>query len=265
MGPEGYLGVNFRGDRQLQLFWKYNSRMRAPLLLGLLSVSILAAGQTTADLGSEPHYQLLLENESVRVFRMTLHPDESAFVRFRHSFMTVALQDGEIVIWDEGKSPIQHFQVHKGEAGFRCVSPICVTPDQQGKGISGGFRNDRQKDYRNITVEFLDPNIGWNATPGAGLTGDPGATFLGGAILADVQVQPGDSVPAPEKRGAEIVIPLSDIDLKGSGGVRIRKSTGEVAWIPADATSALVNHGTAPAWFVVVEFRPDTPFAPLAP
>lgn len=236
--------------------------MRAPLLASLLLAVSTAAGQTPADLASEPHYRLLLENSSVRVFAMTLHPEDSAYVRFRRSFMTVALQDGEIIVWDEGKSPIQHFQVHKGEASFHCLSAICATPEQLAKGLSGGYRNDRQKDYRNITVEFLDPNLGWSATQGAGLTGSPGATFLGGAILVDVQLQPGESMPAPEARGAEIIIALSDIDLKGSEGVRIRKSSGEVAWVPADATSALLNHGREPAWFVVVEFHPDTPLAP---
>jgi hypothetical protein len=239
--------------------------MRAPLPPSLLLTSILVAAQTPSDLDSEPHYHLLLENSSVRVFRMTVHPDESAYVRFRHSFITVALQDGEIIVWDEGKSPIQHFQVRTGEARFQCLSAFCVVPEQLAKGLSGGYRNDRQKDYRNITVEFLDPNIGWDATQGAGLTGDRGSTFLGGAIMADVQLQPGESLPAPEKRGAELIIPLSDLDLKGTDGVRIRNSMGEVAWIPADATSVLVNHGRTPAWFVVVEFHPDTPFAPLAP
>jgi len=237
--------------------------MRALPLISLLLVVCTVAGQTAADLDSEPHYHLLLENSSLRAFAMTLHPDESALVRFRHSFMTVALQDGEIIVWDEGKSPIQHFQVHKGETSFRCVSSICVTPEQLAKGLSGGYRNDRQKDYGNITVEFLDPNIGWDATQGAGLTGDPGSTFLGGAILDDAQLKPGESLPAPEKPGAELVVALSDIDLKGSEGVRIRKSIGEVAWIPPEGASALVNHGRATAWFVVVEFHPDTPFAPL--
>lgn len=114
-----------------------------------------------------------------------------------------------------------------------------------------------------FTVEFLDPNIGWDATQGAGLTGDPGSTFLGGAILADVRLQPGASLPVPEKQGAELIIPLSDIDLEGSEGLRIRKSIGEVAWIPVEAASAFVNQGREPAWFVVVEFRADTPFGPV--
>lgn len=238
--------------------------MRVPLLLSLLLLPCFAGGQSPADLDAEPHYHLLLENPSIRVFRMTLHPDESALVHLQRSFLTVALQDGEIILWDEGKSPIQHFQVHMGETSFRCWSRVCLTPEQLAKGLSGGYRNDRHKDYGNITVEFLDPAIGWNM-PEGGLLGPPGSMFLGGAIVADVLLQPGDSFPAPDKTGAELVIMLSDLTLKGADRRRIQGSAGEVAWIRADQVSSLTNAGRDPARFVIVQFRPDTPFAPVAP
>jgi hypothetical protein len=236
--------------------------MRAPLLLGLLLAPCLAAGQGAADPDSEPHYHLLLENSAVRVFQMTLHPDESALVLLQRSFLTVALQDGEIIMWDEGKSPIQHFQMHMGETSFRCWSTVCLNPEQLAKGLSGGYRNDRQKDYRNITVEFLDPAIGWNM-PEGGLLGPPGSMFIGGAIVADVLLQAGDSFPAPDKAGAELVIPLSDVELKGAHRLRIHASSGDVAWIQADQVSSLANAGRDPARFIVVQFHPDTPFVPV--
>lgn len=49
---------------------------------------------------------------------LTLPTAESALLHFRHSFLTVTLQDGEVIIWDEGKSLVQHSQVHKGERIF---------------------------------------------------------------------------------------------------------------------------------------------------
>jgi hypothetical protein len=232
--------------------------MRELLLPALLLASLFTFGQKAVDLGAEPHYRLLLENSSVRVYGMTLHPGESAFVHLQRSFMTVALQDGEIIMWDEGKSPIQHFQVHVGETSFRCWSTVCLSPEQLAKGLSGGYRNDRQKDYRNITVEFLDPTIGWNM-PEGGLLG--GSMFIGGAIVADVQLKPGESIPAPDKAGAELVIPLSDIKLKGAHGLSVRGSSGDVAWVAADKMSGLANAGQDPARFVIVEFRPDHPLA----
>jgi len=229
--------------------------MKAAVLTTLLLSCSLAFAQDAADLAAEPHYHLLLENEQVRVFALTLHPDESALVRLRRSFMTVVLQDGEIIIWDEGKSPIQHFQVHKGQTNF-----IWLTHEQQATGISGGFRNDRMKDYRNITVEFLDPDIGWfllNSGTTTGLLTAPGSMFLGGAIVADVLLQPGDTFPSPPKPGAELVIPVSEVDLKSAGGIRIHTSPGDVAWIPHSA--AVTNAGREPARFIIVEFQPDKP------
>jgi len=228
------------------------------ILTAVLALCALAFAQQAVDLAAEPHYRLLLENDQVRVFALTLHRDESAFVRLQHSFMTVTLQDGEIIIWDDGKSAIQHFQVHKGETSFRCWSSVCLTPEQLAKGLSGGFRNDRPNDYRNITVEFLDPNIGWAQLSG-GTISPPDSMFLGGAIVADVLLQAGESFPAPEKRGAALLIPVSDVDLKGAGGVRIRESSGQVAWISASHTSNLTNAGQEAARFIIVEFRLDDP------
>jgi hypothetical protein len=234
----------------------YNSRMRMLLLLGLLFISCLAAAQTAADLASEPHYQLLLENASVRVFILTLHPDESAFVRFQRTFMTVTLQDGQIIIWDEGKAPIQHFQAHKGETSFQWL-----TPRNKDQILAGGYKNDQRQDYRNITVEFLDPNLGW-ALPMGGTISPPASMYLGGALVADVLLQRKDEFPAPEKKGPELVIPLSDMDLKAASGLRIRKSSGEVVWIPEDSVSGLVNHGKDAARFIVVEFETSDPQTP---
>jgi hypothetical protein len=174
--------------------------------------------------------------------------------------LTVTLQDGEVIIWDEGKSPIQHFQTHKGETSF-----VWLTHDQQVNGVSGGFRNDRPGDYRNITVEFLDPSVGWAQLNG-GTIDPPASMFLGGALLADVLLQPGEDFPAPEKEGAEIVIPLTDIDLKVEAPRHIRQATGEVVWIPSNETSKLTNNGRDPARFIAIQLRPgDSTQKPSAP
>ena len=234
--------------------------MKAGILAALLASSCLAFAQQAVDIVKEPHYRLLLENDQVRISRLTLPTDESAYVHFRHSFLTVTLQDDEVIIWDEGKSPIQHFQTHKGETSF-----VRLTQDQQVNGVSGGFRNDRPGDYRNITVEFLDPSVGWAQLDG-GTIGPPASMFLGGALVADVLLQPGDIFPAPEKEGAEIVIPLTDIDLKLETSGHIRQVTGEVAWIPSNETSKLTNNGRDPARFIAIQLRPgDSTQRPPAP
>jgi hypothetical protein len=227
---------------------------RAFLAVLLLSAS-LAMAQEAADFANDPHYSLLLQNERVRVFALTLRTGESVFARHHHSFIFFPLQDGEIVMWDEGKSPIQHFQVHKGETSF-----VYLTPDQQASGVAGGILNDRPPDYRAITVEVLDPYVGWSILS----SGYVRATlFLGGAIVADVSLQPGESLPGPDKRDAELVIAVSDLDLKAASGVRIRNSPGDVAWIASANASALTNRGRDPARFIIVEFYPDRPTTPV--
>jgi hypothetical protein len=241
----------------------YNRGIKWSILTALIFCSSVVLAQEAVDISAEPHCRMLLENEQVRVFALTLHLDESALERFRHSFLTIALQEGEIIIGDEGRSPIQHFQVHKGETSFRCWSSVCISRQQQRTGVAGGFRNDRQNDYRNITVEFLDPNIGWS-TPEGGTIIYPASMFLEGAIVADFLLQADDSYPVPDKRGRELVIPVSNVDLKGAGGTRIRKSPGAVAWIPANQISSLTNVGRDPARFIAVQFRPGDSTAPAA-
>jgi len=36
-------------------------------------------------------------------------------VRYQHNFLFVPIQDGELVIWQEGASPVPHYVFHPGE------------------------------------------------------------------------------------------------------------------------------------------------------
>jgi hypothetical protein len=118
--------------------------------------------------------------------------------------------------------------------------------------------------YSYITVEFLDPTVAWAGGGEIDPPVDPQVKFansmsLGRAIVADVQLLAGASFPAPDKRGPQLLIPVTEVDLKGVGETDIRRSPGEVAWIPASQTSALSNAASARARFVIVEFQADKP------
>ena len=116
-------------------------------------------------------------------------------------------------------------------------------------GRASGIRNDQNKEYRNVTVEFLNPNVtnyGYQSTTGSwdyGPAGvnpplDPHASFrnvlrLGDATVNDIQLLSRDPLPLPEEKdGPELLIPVTDVDLKSSEYERIRKSSGDVVWIP---------------------------------
>ena len=162
------------------------------------------------------------------------------------------------MMWPEGESDILSFHFNQGDVRFNLG----------GRAI--GMRNDRTTRYRNITVEFLDPKVtsyGYQPCSGTWDYGaisiappvDPHASFmnslvLGAATVSDVQLLSRDPFPPPEKPGAELLIPVTDIDLKAGEYERIRKSSGDAVWIPAGRKATFLNAVGDPARFIVVQF-----------
>src|SRR5690242_6574101 len=99
------------------------------------------------DITAEPHYHLLLSNKQVRVFEVALRPSEHAFVQHHYNFLVVTLQDCEMVMWNQGESQIFNFRFNQGDTRFFYA------------GAARGVRNDQSSEYRNITIEFLDPKV----------------------------------------------------------------------------------------------------------
>lgn len=225
----------------------------------LLCGAVLA--QTPVDMASEPHHHLLLQNDQVRVFSVTLRPTEQAYVRHEHNFLVVTLQDCEVVIWGPGQSPIPNFCFSQGGVSFFLGDRVV------------GMRNDRTIDYRNITVEFLNPKVmpylyadengEWYYPTGAiSPPGDPHAKFvdrlpLRGASAADVQLLAGDSLPPPQPGTAELLVPVTAISLK-AGDQYLHQRPGSVLWIGTGRNTGLVNTSSSRAIrFAMVELQPE--------
>lgn len=234
-----------------------DSFMKSRLLLLLLCAPLTWA-QSAPDMASAPHYRQLLANDRVRVFALTLRPLERTMARHERNFLVVALLDSDVVIWPEGESDIVDFHFNQGDVRFYSA------------GRALGIRNDRTSEYRNLTVEFLDPkvtNYDYQASSGKFDYGaasinppvDPHSRFmnsisLGPVTVSDVQLLSRDPLPPPEKPGAELLVPVTDIDLKAGEYERIRKSSGDVVWIPAGRKSTLLNATADPERFIVVLF-----------
>lgn len=234
--------------------------MKSHVLILLLLVP-LSCAQSAPDMSSAPHYRQLLSNDQVRVFALTLRPLERTMARHDHNFLVIALLDSDVVIWPEGDSDILSFHFRQGETRFNAG------------GRAVGMRNDRTTEYRNVTVEFLDPkviNYGYQAYLG---TWDYGPSeisppvdshdrfvnslLLGTAKVSDVQLLSRDPFPPPEKPSPELLVPVTDIDLKAGEYERIRKSSGEAVWIPAGRKATFLNAAADPARFIVVQFIPE--------
>jgi hypothetical protein len=233
--------------------------MKLLLVYLLLAPFAFAQELKPVDMSEDPHYSLLLGNDKVRVFEFALRPLEQSYVRHDHNYLTVTLQDSEVVQWSQGQSPVANFRLDAGDVRFSFGGP------------AGGIRQDRMQNYRNVTVEFLNPKVtsyGYQADRGAWDYGgsvvpppvDPRATYatrlpLGEAVVKVVQLLSGEVLPEPEASVDCLVIAITDIDLMTEDGKRFRKSKGEIVWIPAGTKTALKNRAGDAVRFVVVELK----------
>ena len=243
---------------------RIGSRLRAvPLMAVFLYLSvfpILAQEPPPDDITAEPHYHLLLSNNQVRVFEVALRPTEHAFVRHGYNFLVITLQDCEMVMWNQGESQIVSFRFNEGDTRFFYAGPV------------RGLRNDQSSEYRNITIEFLNPKVttfGYQANTGKWNYGSSAANLpvgskkefrssldLGEATAGVVQLLQRDTLPPPDKGVSELLVPVTDLDLLNGSDIHIRKSPGEGWWIGRGRKNDLMNVSPDPARFVLVELKP---------
>ena len=205
---------------------------------------------------ADPHYRLLMENQQVRVYSLVLPPGAESFVRHEHNYLTVTLADCTPILWKNDESPVQHFQVPKGELHFFLG------------GLAHGIRNDSNAEYRNVTVEFLDPqvtNYGYRYESGKYDYGpvalnppvDPEGHFVDSLNLEkaeakDVQLLPQQTLPAA--RGPQLLVAITALNLSAGADRKISLNPGDVLWLES-SEHALANTGSVRARFAVVEFK----------
>ncbi len=114
-----------------------------------LGGAALAGAQARAPLEveAEPHHHLILENALVRVFAVGIPVHQDAYVLYRHNYLTVTLQESRLAMWSEGVSAAPVYPINAGDTRFFIG------------GMPIGIRNEGRTKYRNITVEFLDPQV----------------------------------------------------------------------------------------------------------
>lgn len=236
------------------------SALLATVLLCLVPWRHARAGDAV-DMDAEPHYQRLMENDKVRVFDLTLAAHSSTqATRHDHNYLMITLCDCEIAIWAEGQAGVITYRYNRNDVRFFYGGP------------ARSMRNDTPNEYHNLTVEFLSPEVttlgfkpesghweyGSSAMPAAN---DTAAKFvhamnLGTATVKDVQLLPDDLYPPPEQDASELLIALSDLELK-TDRARIRKSRGEWLWMDPGRKADLRNNDVEPVRFVVIEFRQE--------
>src|SRR5207248_993195 len=118
---------------------------RASLFIMLSGSMLLAQQQTPVEITAEPHQRLLLENDSVRAFAVTIPPREATeLTRHEHNFLVVTFQDSEIASWAEGEAGVLTYRFRANDIQFYFG----------GRGIVGRKRKD-PRGYRRTSLDSI--------------------------------------------------------------------------------------------------------------
>jgi len=251
--------------------------MRRLIPLLLLTPLLAAQSAPEVEITAEPHHQLVLANDQVRVFHVDVPPHTDTLLhRHRHDYIYVMLGDTEIVNAVEGKDPVT-VKLKDGETGFH----------------AGGFvhtvRNHDQP-FRNLTIEILqdeklrqssahpdtahvDPaHPDKNPDKNKDKEDDRGLEILHGGTkeilfvkdgirVSEIELQPGGTAPKPA--AAYLLVAVSDLRLDAADKPRnaphnawdqMDIKSGDSSWIPPVALHALTNTTQRTVKFVTLEF-----------
>jgi quercetin dioxygenase-like cupin family protein len=206
--------------------------------------------QPALDISKEPHHRLILQNSSVRVFRLKLDPNEVT-VPHRHSnfYAFVSLQPASISNEVRGRQPVS---THL-EAGEIRTSRGSFTLAE---------RNISSVPVELIIVEALKSDaLGFNVPMVFRFhDGAQGELFESSAVRAyDMVMAVGGRTEKHKESYDRLLIALSDIDLgeetEGQAPSETKMRAGEVLWIPRGLTHTTKNVGQTAAHFIVLEFN----------
>ena len=122
--------------------------MRTSRVAGLvfLATATLAQQQPSVEITSEPSHHLVLQNEYVRVFDVTVAPHASTLVhRHNSDYLFVTLGESDVVSARVGEKPVE-LQLKDGEVRF--------TPGN----FAHAAINKSDRPFHNITIELLKPS-----------------------------------------------------------------------------------------------------------
>ena len=146
----------FTGLRPLTVIFTISS-MRTSHVAGLvfLATAALAQQQQSVEITSEPSHHLVLKNEYVRAFDVTVAPKATTMIHRHHrDYVFVTLGDSDVTSARVGEKPAQLI-LKDGEVRF--------TPG----GFAHAAINNSDQPFHNITIELLKPSSSIKACSGS--------------------------------------------------------------------------------------------------
>ena len=237
--------------------------MKRVVIFAVLAACLLAAQQPKTappaeepkpvPISAEPRHHLIIENEKVKVYDVTVAPhDQTLLHQHDHDYVFVTLGDSDIENRVLGKPPVE-LKLTDGATRFS-------------KGPFAHVAvNKADTPFHNITIEILPTEATGDQQPAlmydaAGVTAD---------LLFDRPVvrgwsytfQPGAGLPLHEHKTDHLVVLLTDAKMKnevvGEPTAVTERKRGEVVWVPAQPSykHALTNVGTTTVKFIEIELK----------
>lgn len=229
--------------------------MRKSRVAGLvfLATAALAQQQQSVEITSEPSHHLVCQNEYVRVFDVIVAPKASTLIhRHNHDYLFVTLGDSDLVNARVGEKPVP-LQLKDGDVRF--------TPGN----FAHAAINNSDRPFHNTTIELLKPSTNVKTC-----TGDCNAFICAGICPIKYKLISSDQwtawlVTMPPKaqfgnlpQVPQLVVPVSSLEFgvqPGSSDSPIKRSPGQIDWLPTGVMHPLINNGSQSARFVVLEFH----------
>jgi hypothetical protein len=267
--PTGVLADGLGTDMQIA---RHRSLRRILLAIAFTVVpatGALAQAPRVVDVTHEPSHHLALSNERVRVFNVIVAAHATTLIhRHDRDYLFVTLGDADVVTQKVGEAAVP-LSLHDGEVHF----------------AAGGFAHtaavSSDHPFHNTTIELLKPSTHLQPCTASCAEPVPCSVVRGGTCPTVTRVYGSDewtavTVTLPPKgrldlidgTGPALVVAVSDMSLAhggpASGDAPMRGGAGTLGWVSAAATPmgtghvaarSLINVSTAPARFVMVEFR----------
>jgi uncharacterized RmlC-like cupin family protein len=228
--------------------------------LVFLATAALAQQQQSVEITSEPSHHLVLQNEYVRVFDVTVAPNASTLVhRHNSDYLFVTLGDSHVVSARVGEKPAE-LQLKDGEVRY--------TPGS----FAHAAINKSDLPFHNITIELLKPSTKVaNCTDACAVSmpcSDQTNTHCPSKVsrissdqwtVSLVTLPPSTHWEEPDQTLPHLMVAVSDLELSSrtvSAKESIKREPGGLVWMPAGITRTLVNNSTKAAQFVTLEFKP---------
>jgi quercetin dioxygenase-like cupin family protein len=231
--------------------------------LVLLATATLAQQQQTVEITSEPSHHMVMENEYVRVFNVTVAPKATTLVhKHNYDYLFVTLGDSDVVSVRPGEKPVS-LQLKDGEVRF--------TPGN----FAHAAINKSDLPFHNITIELLKPSSNVKTCsadcvtrplqcPGGGSSCPESEKRISSDqwTVSLVTLPPSSRLEKHTHATPHLVVPVSDLDLTsqtGSATGVVKRSSGDVAWVAGGVTHTLINNSSHPAQFVTLDFNAEQP------